>query len=499
MTVNHLVPGSIPGAGATKSQIPYLSSLLESQPQLIKLIATFLQHSDEVENYFITNIKYLQKIKDNYYLVLRLGAKVYKKALRTSNLKKANIRKLKILKHFKDNYNMSFEAPNKHLKVITIIEEDDDVEEAQKIINDINKTAREGEASSKKINQLTTKTEEEIKYSTLEEEVTNFYKDYKKTKQNAEARIKEFESTFKYLYLKFPPQTRLLHLLEYEDWDNFRDFLIELPNNALRRYGTKKHGTDVQSIIDNIVIEFEQEDKEISLLTNRTINKHFNIFSMFLDFLVKTKKIKSNPITEMTELIEVPNPYSNFSDEHIIKLFKIKDEEVKNFFKVALYTGLRLSAIIAIKPEHINLETNKLEVPKDKTTNGVRTITIHKQLKSIFKRFIEDEREHLFFYTDNKDKVQKMINPLIFETLGEKRTIHGFRKNFVQQLFKVTDDVNLRKYIVGHSQKNDLTFTIYNLENMDFEKMEKVINQVSYRLKEDYGINKLNNNLDIDI
>jgi len=277
-----------------------------------------LQQTPNIEEFLISDMKYLQKINSNYYIVIRLGNKVYKKTLRTSNLKKANIRKIRILQYFKDKLNMNnFTMSNDQLQVITIIEEDDDVEEAKKAIKSINQTAFNEVSNSDKLNALATKTEEEIRYSMIEEEVENFYKDYRKTnsdinaknkeeeKEKVEKRIKEFESTFKYLYLKFPPQTRLLHILNYEDWDNFRDFLIALPNNALRRYGTKKHGTDIQSIIDNIVNEFEEKGEEPVLLNTRTINKHFNIFSMicqpYIILIIKNSKQQFQFVTSGTD------------------------------------------------------------------------------------------------------------------------------------------------------------------------------------------------------
>ncbi|VAY86897.1 Integrase [hydrothermal vent metagenome] len=209
---------------------------------------------------------------------------------------------------------------------------------------------------------------------------------------------------------------------------------------------------------------------------------------MFLNYLEKTQKIPKNPIRGIIELIEEPNPYKNYTEEDLKKLFQISDYETKQFFKIALYTGLRLSAMISIKKEDIEFEYGeayKLTITKDKTTNGQRTITVHKEIKDFLTDFKNSKREYLFFNTDNKDKVQKYINPLIFNTLGERKTIHGFRKNFTIELYKATENNNLRKYIIGHSQKSDLTFTIYNLENVDFDMMQRVINKVSYPIIEE--------------
>jgi len=148
-----------------------------------------------------------------------------------------------------------------------------------------------------------------------------------------------------------------------------------------------------------------------------------------------------------------------------------------------MYSGLRLSALINIKKEDIDLVSFKLVIPKDKTTYGKRTIIIHNKLRKIFTEFVNSNREFLFFETNDKDKVQKRINPLLFELLGVKKTIHGFRKNFTIELYKHLKDNNLRKYIVGHSQKNDLTFTVYNLENVDFNEMETAINKINYKFE----------------
>ena len=136
MTVNHLVPGSIPGAGAIQSQTPYISCFNNNNTTKNQIITTFLQQYQEINSYLAKNMKYLQKIGKIYYLVLRQNNKIIKKSLNTSNIEKANIRKLKILKGINklNNFNTS-------LKVITIIEDGDDEEEAKKIIKSINRTA----------------------------------------------------------------------------------------------------------------------------------------------------------------------------------------------------------------------------------------------------------------------------------------------------------------------------------------------------------------------
>jgi len=139
-----LVPGSIPGAGATNTQIPYLSVLQQLTTDKLSLFTTILQHYDDTMEYLKTDTSYLQIISKTYYFVLRVKNKIIKKSLQTSNLKTANIKKIKIMDNLmKDSelpeYLKNFTKPAKEMiKVITIIEDGDDIEEAEKIKNSIN-------------------------------------------------------------------------------------------------------------------------------------------------------------------------------------------------------------------------------------------------------------------------------------------------------------------------------------------------------------------------
>ena len=80
-----MVPGSIPGAGATIQRTPQPSALETFSTDKNSIFTTFLQQSKKVEKYLFTNSKYLQKISYTYYLVFRLKDKILKRTLKTSN------------------------------------------------------------------------------------------------------------------------------------------------------------------------------------------------------------------------------------------------------------------------------------------------------------------------------------------------------------------------------------------------------------------------------
>ena len=58
MTVNHLVPGSIPGAGATSTKTPQLSTLEDFYNNINPLFTTFLQQTNQHQQFLNKDTKY---------------------------------------------------------------------------------------------------------------------------------------------------------------------------------------------------------------------------------------------------------------------------------------------------------------------------------------------------------------------------------------------------------------------------------------------------------
>jgi integrase len=418
-------------------------------------------------------MSYLQNINGKYYFVLRIKNKISKTSLGTSYLKDANIIKFKILK--KLGKTMGIKSL---LSLNMVAEEGDDKKESERIAKVLEKTLLREKQKSNKIKKISTQLDYEENYTSVSEEFVNFMEFVKKTKNVKSNTFLEYETSFKYLFLFFPKDTKTFELMKTVTWDEYRDFLQKLPNNIMRRF---KEGMNLISLAEDIVEEYDDNDKEVKLLNAKTINKHFMTYNQFFNFLVRRQVIKSNPLNEYGKLATTENPYKSYTEEELMALFQIDDKQIKDFFKFLLYTGMRLSSVIKIKKENIDLENKLLKIPDDKTINGIRTISIHDRVLGILKNFKNSSREHLFFDTDNKDKVQKFINPIIRTTTGVNKTIHSFRKNFTIELFKVSKDINLKKYILGHSQLKDLTFTTYNEEKVDFEEMNKIINSIHYR------------------
>ncbi|MBE0514120.1 tyrosine-type recombinase/integrase [Sulfurimonas sp.] len=367
---------------------------------------------------------------------------------------------------------------NTNLQIGFLVEENDDEQESQRIIKKLEQVLLKEKQKTDKISTISTKTEYDKNFETIEEVFKSFIEYSRKVKRIKEDTFKQYETSFRWLLLDYKKTLKIYELEDINKWIEYRDLLTTLPNNFLRRY---KDGLDIDDIVYNIIEENDENDKETVLLNSKTINKHFISYNQFLNYLVLFKKIKTNPLDKLLSLNTIENPHNSFSEDEINKLLKdTKDNEIKDFFNVLLHTGMRLSSVLNIRKENINLELKTLNIIDDKTLSGVRKITIHNKIFNILNDYVKSDREHIFFDTRGKDLVQKRINRHIKKTLNINKTIHSFRKNFTQKLFNVCDDINLRKYIIGHSQLRDITFTTYNQEKINIKKMRDIINQISY-------------------
>ena len=97
---------------------------------------TFLQL---YKQYINTNLKYLQKINNIYYFVIKINKKIIKLSLKSDNLIFCNIQKLKILKYLTEELKLELNI-NPTLTIHFIEDENDDPEIIEKLKNKIKKS-----------------------------------------------------------------------------------------------------------------------------------------------------------------------------------------------------------------------------------------------------------------------------------------------------------------------------------------------------------------------
>lgn len=123
-----------------------------------------------------------------------------------------------------------------------------------------------------------------------------------------------------------------------------------------------------------------------------------------------------------------------------------------------LYTGMRITELLELKTEDIDLKENVIYIHGTKTDNADRTITIHKDILDIIKNkmsgiyLIENKNGKPIKY----DPYKKYFFDVFMEHLGLSHTPHATRHTFISRMdtLGVSSNSVLLKRIVGHANKN---------------------------------------------
>ena len=146
--------------------------------------------------------------------------------------------------------------------------------------------------------------------------------------------------------------------------------------------------------------------------------------------------------------------------------------------KILLYTGLRISELLEIKSENVNL-AEKIMIGGKKTKNGKnRRIPIHNAILPLIEKFMANGNEYLI--TDKNNKKIKYDDYLTNYWHGNKiltrYTPHYTRHTFVSRSVKLGLDRGVLQRVIGHSNK-DAT-DIYT--HLDLDQLRDFIDDFYY-------------------
>lgn len=408
---------------------------------------------------FDENLKYLYKLNKNYYYIRKFKTKLYKICLHTSNLIKAIEYKNMIDNKFnlKPNLSVNF---NPQTNEISIKKEENDTDED--VINFLQKFNQ---------NQPQIPQNQQLTKLSINDIIEQFIDNQIRIKKRKVSYITELNSSFK--YLKFFIDEYKITKIENLNSDFFEEIQEHFLYNIPKRFFSSQY--------KNLTLEeLKKKDlQEEEKFNNKTINKHFIFFSVFIKYLIRKKYILNNPINiEFLEEIDAHKEPFLIQELHNIFLqFKTKKENI-NYYKFLLYTGMRTQELSHLKIKDI--EEKFIIIPTSKTSSGIRLIPIHKKLIEIIKEQKKGKKltDFLFFQGDFQ-KNQKNLNSLLHEN-NLSKTLHSFRKNFTQQLYKQKLEEVYIKVILGHSNQQNLSFTTYNREKIDEEYLYKIVNKINF-------------------
>ncbi|AOO63826.1 tyrosine-type recombinase/integrase [Sulfurospirillum halorespirans] len=288
--------------------------------------------------------------------------------------------------------------------------------------------------------------------------------------------IRTSNSSFRYLKYFIKENT----VFNFSFFKEIQKKFQELPANFFKY--EKYYKKDFEEVLKLKDIE------NYEVLNTKTINNHMSNYSKFFDYLIYEEVLTENPLKNIKSLKEEESEKIEYSQEDIDKIFNSKMEKVYlNMCKFTIYTGLRLEEVLSVKKEDIH--DNLIHVTTlDDTTNKKhqRIIPVHKNIQNL----IEYQKKHrkykyLFFDYEKKNEVKnagKRVNNRLKKIVNDKdKSFHSFRKNFSQEIeLNTNSDEKTKKYLMGHSFKNDVTHTVYNKNKINIEKLRDCINQITF-------------------
>ena len=278
--------------------------------------------------------------------------------------------------------------------------------------------------SAEKTIQKLSSTNDTIKWRELE---AKFVEAKRKSDKVSSSTYKQYATAFNKLHEFF--KNKDINNLTAEDYEEFRNFL------------SKKHK-----------------------LKNKTINNHIMYASSFLDFAVNRRLINFNPIKAIESLKEEKSEKENYTDKEIHSILSYKFEEnIHNFFKIAVYTGMRLHEVHNLTDSDIKINSEGIyyfDITKSKTNSGLRQVPIHNNI-------LDDilSIEFPLFPTKTANAVQKVMSRNLKKVItNNNKTFHSFRGTFISKAVeKYPEQISVIQEIVGHSksEKDRLTIDTY--------------------------------------
>lgn len=153
-----------------------------------------------------------------------------------------------------------------------------------------------------------------------------------------------------------------------------------------------------------------------------------------------------------------PNAYNRtpFSKKEVEKLWKNKDSNV--YYSVVLiliYTGCRISELLDLKKDDINLEQKWLDIIEAKTTAGIRKVPIADKIYPFFEYWYNLNECDYLLSTPNGEKFDyrnyydSYWKPLM-DYLELSHRPHDTRHTCISMLAEAGVDERIIKKIVGH-------------------------------------------------
>jgi integrase/recombinase XerC len=204
-------------------------------------------------------------------------------------------------------------------------------------------------------------------------------------------------------------------------------------------------------------------------VTARTIVRKISTLKSFYKYLLRNGVVSQSPMAQVTTPKMGKRLPSFVKEEEIVKLgdlLQISQEDWRSYntrVLVTLFysTGMRLSELIYLKEEQLELSRSQLKVLGK--GNKERVLPLNASLIQLLKEYIAQKREqfpeadsYLLVTEKGKKLYPRYAWLLVSKVLGEATTLakkspHVLRHSFATHLLNNGADLNAVKELLGHS------------------------------------------------
>ena len=237
----------------------------------------------------------------------------------------------------------------------------------------------------------------------------------------------------------------------------------------------KKKKKSFKSIIKKDILDF-LESLKLKNVKNKTKSRKIFALKRFYRFLISERIIKNNPM----EKIDIPKSEDTLSitlsADQIEKILKFVSKKTNNYIDIRsnliielLYsTGVRVSELISIKTNNIDLQKKKILIdpPEKGKSRKERIVFFAEQTKEVIEKYLEFRKIYfkekdspwLFPSNNTNDFLTRRRVLQIMHNLADKIKIdknlmhpHSFRHAFGNHLLNSGADIRVVQKLLGHS------------------------------------------------
>jgi Site-specific recombinase XerD len=171
-----------------------------------------------------------------------------------------------------------------------------------------------------------------------------------------------------------------------------------------------------------------------------------------------------------------------FTKEHIALIWEVAESNPNiPIVLMLLYSGVRISELLDLKKDDVNLEEQWFKVRKSKTNAGIRVVPIADKVLSYWKAFMERSRcEYAVCTTEGArltyDNFRKRYWHPLMDKLNMDYIPHETRHTCNSLLIMADINQTIRMKIMGHKSQMDIGERVYG--HIYVEELLKAINQI---------------------